>query len=113
MIFVFGVRVVLNVVVMVVVVVEFEDDGDDNWEDDDDVLDFSFGFIKVDFMFFMEGGQWQCDDEMQVYLIEFFMWVVCENIGNFQEVYNNFIEEEKIKFNDLVNVVGVSQQSGE
>jgi hypothetical protein len=32
-----------------------------------------------------------------------------ENIGNFQELYNNLTEEEKTKLNELANAAGSSQ----
>jgi hypothetical protein len=104
-----GARAASNAAAMAVAAAEFEDDGDDNWEDDDDVLDLSLGSTKADLMSFMEGGQRQRDDETQAYLTEFFMRAARENIGNFQEVYNNLTEEEKTKLNDLANAAGASQ----
>lgn len=104
-----GARAASNAAAMAVAAAEFEDDGDDNWEDDDDILDLSLGSTKADLMSFMEGGQRQRDDETQAYLTEFFMRAARENIGNFQELYNNLTEEEKTKLNELANAAGSSQ----
>ncbi|KAL2208576.1 ARM repeat-containing protein [Sarocladium strictum] len=104
-----GARAASSAAAMAVAAAEFEDDGDDNWEDDDDILDLSLGSTKADLMSFMEGGQRQRDDETQAYLTEFFMRAARENIGNFQELYNNLTEEEKTKLNELANAAGSSQ----
>ena len=86
---------------------EFEDDdNDDTWEDDDDVLDLSLGSTKNDLMSFMENSHRQRDNETQRYLTEFFMRAARENVGNFQECYNNLTEDEQAKLNQLANAAG-------
>jgi hypothetical protein len=79
------------------------DDGDDAWEDDrGDTLDLALGSTKADLMAWGEStSSRQRDDEIQAYLIEFFMRATQDNVAGFNTWFEMLTEDEKAKLREL------------
>lgn len=91
---------------MVAAAAEFadEDGDDDSWEDAPNVLDLGLSSTKADLMAYGEGRSGVMrnrDDETQAYLMEFFVRAGRENVGGFNELYEQLEEGEKAKLMEL------------
>lgn len=82
-----------------------DDEDDEGWEDEPDVLDLGLGSTKAELMGWAEGNNAfsrDRDDETRQYLVEFFVRVATENIGNFNDRwYQHLNVEEKENLREL------------